>query len=331
MDRWARSFVDTRVTPNARYEPEQMMQMLMAYRWHQMVLGGLWYGEAHKCTYAWTGSTATDRMNLVYNSDIFKQGGAKGDWNPNSGSYPSSPALHDSWRVSAAGSFDGVTYKIDDTITCTATAPVKWAKGVVWGAAFSETYSMEVVRKLFNHTRFDIKKGIALVEKPRFVFGNPSAPQGNDLATWGIWTCYSTDIANAMYDPPNCPCPEWNRVTFADNLLTFTEAATNQDNRAGRPVYLRETGEHIVRVTARVSSANGRAALILRGFDNTNIVAESSAYTPADATSEVRLEARFTHKPHGMSGIHDPHRVGIFLRHNGVGTATFKDATIEPV
>jgi hypothetical protein len=73
---WARSFVDTRVTPNARYEPEQMMQMLMAYRWHQMVLGGLWYGEAHKCTYAWTGSTATDRMNLVYNKDIFKQGGS---------------------------------------------------------------------------------------------------------------------------------------------------------------------------------------------------------------------------------------------------------------
>jgi hypothetical protein len=233
--------------------------------------------------------------------------------------------------VSAAGSFDGVSYKVNDTITCTATSPVQWAKGVVWGAAFSETYTMAVVRKLFDHTRFDIANGIAIVEKPRFVFGDPCAPQANDLASWGIWTCYTTDIASATYDPPNCPCPEWNRATFGNNLLTFTAAPTHNDNRAGRPVYLRETGEHIVRVTAQVSSASARAALILRGFDNTDILAESSAYTPVGATSEVRLEARFTHKPHGMSGIHDPHRVGIFLRHNGTGTATFKDASIEPV
>ena len=102
------------------------------------------------------------------------------------------------------------------------------------------------------------------------MFGNPSAPQGNDLATWGIWTCYSTDIANPTYDPPNCPCPEWNQVTFADNLLTFTAAPTNQDNRVGRPVYLRETERaHRSRVTAPVRArAAGRrrscAASIIR-------------------------------------------------------------------
>ncbi len=121
-------------------------------------------------------------------------------------------------------------------------------------------------------------------------------------------------------------------MTFADNLLTFTAAPTNEDNRVGRPVYLRETGEHIVRVTARLQRCepagprSSCAASIIRISS-----LRRSAYTPVGTTSEVQLEARFTHKPHGMSGIHDPHRVGVFLRHNGIGTATFKDASIVPV
>ena len=152
--------------------------------------------------------------------------------------------------------------------------------------------------------------------------------QGNDVASWGIWTKYSGSLAA---DPPNCPFPEWNRTTFADNLLTFTAAPTNETTRVGRPVYLRSTGEHVVRVKAQVSSTLGRAALVLRGYDNTKILAESSSYTPVGTTSEVQLEARFTHKPHGLSVVHDPHRVGVYLWHNGVGTATFRDATITPV
>ena len=120
-------------------------------------------------------------------------------------------------------------------------------------------------------------------------------------------------------------------MTFADNLLTMTSAPTNQTTRVGHPVYLRSTGEHVVRVKAQVSSGTGRAALVLRGYDNTNILAETRALTPLGTTSEVQLEARFTHHPHGLAAVHDPHRVGVFLWHNGIGTATFKDASVAPV
>ncbi len=67
----------------------------------------------------------------------------------------------------------------------------------MWGPKFSETYSwMPLIRKLYNHTLYDINNGIDIVAKPRFVFGDPSAPQGNDLATWGIWTCHSSNIGS---------------------------------------------------------------------------------------------------------------------------------------
>ena len=114
------------------------------------------------------------------------------------GAFPSSPAIGASYRVTAAGKFSDVPYQINDTITWTGSA---WAKGVVWGAAFSKTYVMDLLHKLYNHTLCDINNGIAIVGKPRFVFGDPLAVQGNDLATWAIWTA----LNNSLSPPPSCP------------------------------------------------------------------------------------------------------------------------------
>ena len=81
---WASSYT-TSTSPAKRYEPEQILQMLRAYRWHQIILGPLWYAVAHHCTYTWTASKgATDRMDFVYVDDTFKQGGKNGNWSPSS-------------------------------------------------------------------------------------------------------------------------------------------------------------------------------------------------------------------------------------------------------
>ena len=137
--------------------------------------------------------------------------------------------------------------------------------------------------------------------------------------------------ARAMATPP---WVEWTLVQIEDGLIrclpfTATTAPGLTASRVCRPVLLSAHRHGAFRIRCEAScSAGGQARLMARGFDALDGLA--SVQSAAAAAEWTPLEVSFTTRPHNVPGLPNAARAVIVLRHNGIGTAQFRNVQVLP-
>lgn len=124
------------------------------------------------------------------------------------------------------------------------------------------------------------------------------------------------------------PWPEWQTVSVADNLIT-SGPSTGLTKRICRPVLLSiNHGTWRLRCEARCSGG-GAAVLIARGYDA--LAGDAYVQSSQAGVNWTPLECVFTTNPHNVRRLPNAAKVVVVLRHNGIGTAEFRNVTITPV